>query len=392
MMTKSSAIPSLKLHKATGQGYVLLDGARHYLGRFDAAETRAKSDRLIAEYLGNGRRVAVESSDLLVIELCNLFRKHVDTYYLDANGKPTKEAKHFGTVIKPMRELYGPTPAGAFGPLKLKAIRERLIAEDRARSYVNKLITRLKMMFRWAASEELLPSSVYESLRTVPGLKRGRTTARESDAVKPVPIEHVDDIRQHVSRQVAAIIELQLLTSARPGELCVMRSIDIDMTGDVWIYEPKEHKTAHHGHERKIYLGPKAQEVVSPFLDRPVESFLFSPAEAEGERLVKRSAARTTPQSCGNKPGTNRVRKPRRTAGVRYTTTSYGRAIRRACERAEVAPWHPHQLRHSAATALRKQFGLDIASIMLGHSRCDVTQIYAEKNHEAAIKIAAKVG
>lgn len=119
---------------------------------------------------------------------------------------------------------------------------------------------------------------------------------------------------------------------------------------------------------------------------------MFSPVEAEAERREVQHKARKTPLSCGNKPGSNRVRKPRRSPGERYTPASYLKAIKQACKRADVTAWHPHQLRHNAATDLRKQFGVDVAGIMLGHSRCDVTQIYAEKNHEAALKIAAKVG
>jgi integrase len=400
----------LKHHKATNQAYVLVDGTRHYLGRIDAPETQGHYDAFLGDWLANGRRLAVESSDLTIIELCNLFRKHVDAYYVDAGGNRTAEAKHFATVIKPMRELYGATPACEFGPLKLKAVRERLMTADRSRCYVNKLVTKLKAMFKWAVTEELLPpeSNVYRNLAAVPGLKRGRTTAREGEPVRPVPIEHVDAIRPFVSRQVAAIIDLQLLTAARQGELVIMRAIDLDMTGDVWIYEPREHKTAYRGHGRKIYLGPKAQEVVRPFLNRPVEAFLFSPGEAEAERREVQHKARKTPLSCGNKPGSNRVRKPCKAAGERYDSGNYAHAIAQACRRAWPVPaglnpaeakqwqeehnWHPHQLRHTAATNLRKQFGLDVAAIMLGHTRCDVTQVYAEVNHDRAKGIAAKVG
>ena len=46
----------------------------------------------------------------------------------------------------------------------------------------------------------------------------------------------------------------------------VMRACDIDMSGKVWLYRPARHKTEHHGHGRIIALGPKAQEVIRPFL------------------------------------------------------------------------------------------------------------------------------
>ena len=54
--------------------------------------------------------------------------------------------------------------------------------------------------------------------------------------------------------------------------------------------------------------------------------------------------------------------------------------------------WHPNQLRHTFATAVRKQHGLEAAQVLLGHSRADVTQIYAEKNEALAAVIAAKMG
>jgi len=114
VIKKSNSIPPLKLHKATGQGYVLLDGARHYVERYELPETKVKYDRMIAEYLANGRRVRVESTDLTVVELVDRFKTHVDGYYVDAEGEPSKEAKHFATIFKPLKELYGRSPACEF--------------------------------------------------------------------------------------------------------------------------------------------------------------------------------------------------------------------------------------------------------------------------------------
>src|SRR5207253_2014030 len=54
--------------------------------------------------------------------------------------------------------------------------------------------------------------------------------------------------------------------------------------------------------------------------------------------------------------------------------------------------WHPNQLRHTFATRVRKQHGLEAAQVLLGHSRADVTQIYAEKNEALATAVAAKIG
>jgi site-specific recombinase XerC len=54
--------------------------------------------------------------------------------------------------------------------------------------------------------------------------------------------------------------------------------------------------------------------------------------------------------------------------------------------------WSPHQLRHNAATSLRKQFGLEAAQVILGHRTLTVTQVYAEKNVQAAMRVMSEVG
>ena len=54
--------------------------------------------------------------------------------------------------------------------------------------------------------------------------------------------------------------------------------------------------------------------------------------------------------------------------------------------------WHPHQLRHNAATELRKEFGIEAASIILGHRSAAITEVYAEQDTQAAIAAMVKVG
>jgi integrase len=204
--------------------------------------------------------------------------------------------------------------------------------------------------------------------------------------------KHVDAVLPFVSRQVAAMIELQWLTAMRPGEAVAMRLADIDMKGDVWVYAPSDHKTAWRGHRRQIYLGPKCKEILQPFLSRKRDAHLFSPAEAEADRRAQRHAKRMTPQGYGNRPGTNRSSAPARPLRASYDVHSYRRAITRACEKAEIPPWHPHQLRHARATEIRRQYGVEIARVLLGHQTLAATEIYAEQDFAAAIAVAAKVG
>jgi integrase len=80
----------------------------------------------------------------------------------------------------------------------------------------------------------------------------------------------------------------------------------------------------------------------------------------------------------------------------------YAIAIRRAIAKANrqreaegLAPiphWHPHQLRHNAATLIRREAGLDAARAVLGHRSPAVTEVYAELDQAKAVAVAAKLG
>lgn len=54
--------------------------------------------------------------------------------------------------------------------------------------------------------------------------------------------------------------------------------------------------------------------------------------------------------------------------------------------------WHPHQLRHNAATELRKEFGTEAARTVLGLSSTSITEVYAEMDFDTAQEIMGKVG
>lgn len=55
--------------------------------------------------------------------------------------------------------------------------------------------------------------------------------------------------------------------------------------------------------------------------------------------------------------------------------------------------WHPHQLRHNAATVIRRDFGLEAAQLMLGHSSAQVTDaVYAERDAGRVEEVVRRVG
>src|SRR5262249_19872488 len=132
-------------------------------------------------------------------------------------------------AIKIVRELYGHTAAKDFGPLALKACRQKMVEKGWSRTYTNHQIGRVRRIFRWAAEEELLPASVHQNLLPVAGLRFGKTAARETKKVRPVTPEQVAATLPFLPPAIRAMVQLQQLTGARPTEICLIRPLDLDM-------------------------------------------------------------------------------------------------------------------------------------------------------------------
>jgi integrase len=268
--------PAYRLHKPTRQAVVTIDDRDFYLGTYATEASRAEYDRLVSEWLSNGRRLPVSGGgDLTINEMLLAYLRFAKGYY-----QQSAELPNIRFAIRQLKRLYGHTLAAKFGPLALKSVREEMIRDDLCRNEVNKRIRRIVRAFKWAVESELIPPAIYQSLKAVPGLRYGRSEARESEPVKPVPEAFVEAVKPHVLPPVWAMIELQRLTAMRPGEVTAMRGCEMNMSGKVWTYEPPRHKAAHLGHRRTIFIGPKAQAVLRAWLRTDLEANLFSPREA----------------------------------------------------------------------------------------------------------------
>jgi len=190
-----------------------------------------------------------------VLPMAALVRKylqHARRYHVKPDGRPSGEAARVEIALRPFIQYCPSLPAEHFGPLALKEYRQRIIEAGLCRSYVNKRVNMVRRMFRWAVEEQLVPPSVYHGLQAVAGLRRGRSGARESEPVRPVAEGWVRRTTEFLPPMVAAMVELQTLPGMRPGEVCILRPMDVDRRGKVWLYTPADHKTAHHGHRRVV--------------------------------------------------------------------------------------------------------------------------------------------
>lgn len=236
------------------------------LGAWGSPEAEKEFARVLAETRATVPKPV--GSGVTVSEVLLAFLRWAEGYYCNSDGKPTNEIVELKRSVRPVRELYGDTPAAEFGPKKLAAVRQQMTDADLCRSLVNRRIDRIKRVFKWASAEELVPVTVYQSLRTLAGLRRGRSEARESDPVQPVGDATVDATLPHLNAHLRAMVELQRLTGMRPGEVCGLRFAEIERAGEVWVFRPRQHKTAHHGRGRAIPIGPKARAVLAAFLLR----------------------------------------------------------------------------------------------------------------------------
>ncbi len=232
---------------------------------------------------------------------------------------------------------------------------------------------------------------MYQSLKAVAALRKGRTKeVLESRKIKPVPEEHIPPVLKELPAQVAAMVQVQRLAGMRPDEVTIMRPCDIDRTGEVWSYTPLTHKTEHHEIEKVILLGPKAQEILKPWLDRDAMAYLFSPKEVREASLASRRKEKNV-----RRRDPKRLRKrwrPTRLPRDHYDDESYCQAVERACKRAKVPRWTPGRLRHNAGTQVRSRFGAEAAQLVLGHQNLSTTEIYAEKDMARYRDIIKQIG
>jgi integrase len=288
----SARIPSYRRHRPTGQAVVTVDGKDLYLGLWGTATSKSEYDRLIGEWIANGRRLKNEVK-ISVNELIAAYIEFALGYYRK-HGRPTGTLAGIRIALGFLRGSYGHTLVSEFGPLALIALRERMIQTGQSRSYVNGNIDRIRRCFKWGVSQELVPVNVYQALLSVSGLRKGRSKARETEPIGPVSDETLNATIAKLSPIVADMIRFQRLTGCRPDEVCSLRPCDIERSTDVWLYRPHRHKTEHHDRERIVCIGPKAQSVLLPYLLRDATSPCFSPAESEKTRMQRMRANRKT--------------------------------------------------------------------------------------------------
>jgi integrase len=282
MSSRNPRVPSYRHHKPSGQAVVTLNGRDIYLGAWDTPESRAEYDRITAEWLARGRQSAPPAREQAT--QATLLKEVILGYY--RHCEPTVRPVELDKVrdaLKPVRLLYGETEAAAFNAISYAALRLKMVEAGLSITTIRNRLSVVKKMVAWGVVRELIPDKVpnlIKALEESEPLRVGQVGVKAPKEVKPVPEEHVRAIFPHVTPVVRAMLQLQLVSGMRPGEVCRLSTGQIDRSGEIWIYRPTKHKTAHLGKRREITFGPQAQAILGPWLKADPDKVLFSPRES----------------------------------------------------------------------------------------------------------------
>ena len=334
-------------------------GRRAYFGWFGTPEAESAYNEWLSELfasLAAGEPVSADRrAGNTIAENAALYLTFAKTYYANS-----RELSNVRDTIKMLVEYDAEMPAAKFGPNALRRFQTYLVGTNRfARSTINSHINRTRRFVKWCQSRELVPRGMTEELATVPGLRRGKTSARESRPVAPVPRAVWRATLPFMPEHVRAMVEVQYECAMRPGEVCAMTPAEIERTEPVWFFRPTHHKTAHRGHGLTKGITAKARRILEPRLSGPPDEPVFLTGH-----------------------------------GNQFTADTFGHAVRRAARRALLANvpihvWNPNRLRHARLTEIRDLFGEEAAQHWGGHARPDTTAIYTKRIEGVLVKIAS---
>ncbi|QQE12323.1 tyrosine-type recombinase/integrase [Planctomycetota bacterium] len=281
-------------------------------------------------------------------QLIKQYEDHAREYYRKPkSGRLTSEVASIKQATSQLITFCGNIHIEELRPLKLRGFMDSLVRRGNSRKTINDKIDRIRRMYRWAASYEMIqPEHVY-ALKQVPRLQRGRTRAKENRTIEPVPAKDLIKSMLHMDKTMRNMVRVHYLTGMRPSELLTMRWENITYENGILLYRPNEHKTDWRGTERIVPLGRRVQKLIG-YGDT---GYVFT-----------------------------NIR------GQQYTICGYRSNVKNACNRAKITIWSPLQLRHNAATRFENKLGTKEAQILLGHSKPSTTEIYISRSFRKSLK------
>jgi len=299
-------IPKYCRHKHSNQAYMVTGREWHYLGEYNSPKSHKKYHRLLREFCKRHSHLKIDG--MTIPAIAALFEQHSQIRH--SGG--TRDS--YNRTIRTFSRLFPDLEASSVDCWHIEEFQLALVHKGLTANTINDYLARLKRIFRWAIRNQYLHKETLLYFEMLDRVDRTWAGVNNPERIKPIAIERVNQILPDLPPTIAALVKFQLFTGCRPGEARTLRLCDLDTSKDVWLYTPQQHKTSHLGKNRVVYVGPLAQQVIEAQGMGNSEAYLFHSGD---------------PSSC-------------------YSTPTFARAIRRACERANLTPhWTPNQLRHT---------------------------------------------
>lgn len=420
-------LPAMRQDKRTGHARVRINGKTYWLGRWGSPEARDKFDTLMAAFIASGRSSVDAALAVAAPPPCpvpalaagqdgtggltvgELARAWLDDIERTQPNHRRTSLWHGAIAASRAVRPFATMPAASFGSRALVEVQRHLVnhkvpargkaadggelpAVRLSRRYINDIVGRVRQMFHWGVLQELVPDDRVKALEIVPTIQRGQTKARETKRRKRVRPSVVRDTLPFLTPEVADLIRFMRLTGCRPSEAARMKLRHIrDRDRPVWRYVPHKHKTARHGKQRHIAIGPRAQGIIlAHTAGRTDNDYVFTPQRSVPPRQVRDGVIAIAPT------------KPSPRVGRKFTKDAIRQAVARAVVKANrtrtaaglppLRPWTPYQLRYTRTKEARNRYGRETARAIAGHSRATMTDHYAPENWRKAARFAERHG
>jgi len=363
--------PVMRHHKASGRAYVYYDRKPHYLGPWNSPEARrAYATWIKAWEAANVPRAEFKRGVVVTVgDLVAAHNEYADRHYRRRDGTKTDEVRAMRRCSRELVERHIDDDVEAIEGRDLRAIVEIWIAAGISRKSVNKMLGKLKRIFRWGAGRNLVTEATAARLWLVKGISAGEG-GRETDEVAPVPLRTLARTLKAMPVDLAAMARVQYYCGCRPGEVCAMAPGEIVRGGSfrvegrtvkippgLWVFLPGQHKTAKRGKLVYYTLGPRAQAVLAPWLAKAGAGYVFPGPKTEHVRedFYSRKCAEHSAALGGES-------------------------------------WSPGRLRHNFLTRWDSLAGIELGSAAVRHSTLATTAIYVQRDLGRVGPVAAKIG
>lgn len=266
--------------------------------------------------------------------------------YLEQYARPNKRsgsvAKDEGMLRKDVLPAFGPRKAERIERSDVRELLRRIV-ERGSPIQANRTLALLRKLFNWALGEDLVPNNPCLGL-AAPG-KETRRDRVLSDGELQVLLRRLCDAP--MSAEVRLILQLQLLTAQRCGEVLNASWSEIELDTGWWTIPAEKAKN---GLAHRVPLSKQAQAVL---------------AEA---RALNPDRSTVFPSPRGDKP---------------MVVTAVGLAVRRAQGYFGIDQWTPHDLRRTAASHMTS-VGIPrlVVSKLLNHAEPGVTAVYDRHSYD----------